>query len=71
MRDFAQSQTDREVAENLRRAIHGRGAFRYFLDLVNQYSLRDKWFEFKKPALERIAREGLEEASIPFTAELD
>jgi hypothetical protein len=71
MRDFAQSQTDREVAENLLLAIHGRGAFRYFKDLVNQYGLRDEWFEFKKHALEEIAREALEEADIPSTEEPD
>jgi hypothetical protein len=71
MRDFAQSQTDREAAENLLRAIHGRGALRYFKDKVNQYGLRDEWFEFKKRALERIAREALEEAGIPFTEEPD
>ena len=69
MRDFAQSQTDQEVAENLLRAIHGRGAFRYFKDVVNQHGLRDEWFEFKKRALEEIARESLEEAGIPFSEE--
>ena len=71
MRDFAQSQTDREAAENLLRAIQGRGAFRYFKDKVNQYGLRDEWFEFKGRALERIARRALEEAGIPFTEEPD
>ncbi len=69
MRDFAQSQTDQEATENLLRAIHGRGAFRYFKDKVNQYGLRDEWFEFKQQALEKIAREALEEAGIPFTGE--
>ena len=67
MRDFAQSQTDREAAEDLLLAIHGRGAFRYFKDKVDQYGLRDEWFEFKERALERIAREALEEAGIPFS----
>jgi len=71
MRDFAQSQTDREAAENLLRAIQGRGAFRYFKDKVNQYGLRDEWFEFKKRSLEEIAREALEEAGIPFSEEPD
>ena len=71
MRDFAQSQTDREAVENLLRVIHGRGAFRYFKDKVNQFGLGDEWFEFKERALERIAREALEEAGIPFTEEPD
>jgi hypothetical protein len=71
MRDFAQTQTDQEAAENLLRAIHGRGAFRYFKDVVNQHGLRDEWFEFKERALERIAREALEEAGIPFTEKPD
>ncbi len=67
MRDFARSQTDQKAAENILQAIHGRGAFRYFEDKVNQYGLRDEWFEFKERALERIAREALEEAAIPFS----
>jgi hypothetical protein len=71
MRDFAQSQTDQEAAENLLRAIHGRGAFRYFKDKVNRYGLQDEWFEFKKRSLEEIAREALEESGIPFTKEPD
>ena len=71
MRDFAQSQTDQKAAENLLQAIHGRGAFRYFNDMVDQQGLRDEWFEFKKRSLERIAREALEEAGIPFTEESD
>jgi hypothetical protein len=69
MRDFAQSQTDREAADNLLRAIQGRGAFRYFKDMVDRYGLRDEWFQFKGRALEEIAREALEEAGIPFTEE--
>ena len=71
MQDFAQSQTDQKAAEDLLRAIHGRGAFRYFKDKVDQYGLRDEWFEFKGRALERIARRALEEAGIPFTEEPD
>jgi hypothetical protein len=48
------------------RAIQGRGAFRYFKDMVDRYGLRDEWFEFKERALKEIAREALEEAGIPF-----
>jgi hypothetical protein len=66
MRDFAQAQTDQETADNLLRAIQGRGAFRYFKDMVDRYGLRDEWFGFKERALEDIAREALEEAGIPF-----
>ncbi len=71
MRDFAQSQTMQEVAENLLRAIHGSGAFRYFKEMVNRHGLRDEWLEFKQRALEKIAREALKEAGIPFTEEPD
>jgi hypothetical protein len=39
--------------------------------VVNQHGLRDEWFEFKERALERIAREALEEAGIPFTEKPD
>jgi len=71
MRDFAKSKTDREAGENLLRAIHGKGAFRTFKDVVDQHGLRDEWLEFKERALESIAREALEESGIPFTKEPD
>jgi hypothetical protein len=71
MRDFAQSQTNREAAENLLRVIQGKGVFRYFKDKINQFGLGDEWFEFKERALERIAREALEEAGIPFSEKPD
>jgi hypothetical protein len=69
VRDFAQTQTVQEVAENLLQAIHGSGAFRFFKNRVDQFGLRDEWFEFKKRSLEEIAREALKEAGIPYTQE--
>lgn len=67
MRDFAQSQTEQSIAEDLLRAIQGRGAFRYFKDRITQYGIREQWFAFKDTVLQEIAREALEEAGIPFT----
>lgn len=41
MRDFASSQKDEGVAEDLLQAIQGRGAFRYFKDRVHEAGLAD------------------------------
>ena len=43
MKDFSQSIDDDDAREQLLRAIHGTGAFRYFKDLVFRYGLRDQW----------------------------
>jgi hypothetical protein len=59
MNDFSQSIADDDLREQLLRAIHGTGAFRYFKDLVFQHSIRDQWHQFKLQALERIAADWL------------
>jgi hypothetical protein len=69
MRDFARSQPDDRVAERLLRAIQGKGAFRYFKDVLFEENLRDAWFAFRQRALEEIAEEFLTAAKIPYTKE--
>jgi hypothetical protein len=69
MRDFAQSQADDRLAERLLRAIQGKGAFRYFKDVLIEEGIRDAWFDFRQRAFEQIAEEFLTQAKIPFTKE--
>jgi len=69
MQDFAQSQPDQNVAERLFRAIHGKGAFRYFKDVLSDEGIRDEWFAFRQRALEEIAEEFLTDAQIPYKKE--
>ena len=69
MRDFARSQADERLAERLSRAIQGKGAFRYFQNVLVDENLRDAWSAFRQRALEEIAEGFLAEAKIPYTKE--
>jgi hypothetical protein len=69
MKDFSHSIADDDVREQLLRAIHGTGAFRYFKDLVFRYGLRDQWYEFKLQALERIAADWLDARGVVIRGE--
>ena len=71
MQKFAQSQTDERLSESLLRAIHGKGAFRYFKDVVFREGIRDEWFSFRQRALEQIAEEFLMRENIPYRKEAD
>lgn len=44
MRDFAISLSDAALGERLLRAIHGRGAFRCFKDLLYDARIEKQWF---------------------------
>lgn len=48
MERFIRTVEDPELRERLWRAIDGRGAFRYFKDVVGEHpQVRERWFEFK------------------------
>ena len=64
MRDFADSVESGKISEELLRAIHGAGAFRYFKDTLRRRGIEKKWFEFRDEALKTIAREWCEEEGI-------
>ncbi|MCI0561764.1 MAG: hypothetical protein MN733_25030 [Nitrososphaera sp.] len=66
MQKFANSQDDDRLVDTLNRAIHGKGAFRYFKDVVFREGMRDEWYAFRQAALEEIAKTFLEEARIPY-----
>jgi hypothetical protein len=56
MRDFVRRVPDRRAADQLARAIEGRGAFRRFKDtLFDHTDLREKWFAFHDLRMRRWA----------------
>jgi hypothetical protein len=65
MRRFAETRPSHLAAE-LQSAIHGRGAFRMFKEVVYRHGVADEWFEFKRQSLRQIAAEALESEGIPF-----
>ncbi len=66
MEDFIATVQDRHLRDRLWRAISGRGAFRYFKDVLDDYPReRERWFEFKdaqvrQRVLNWLAEEGIE-----------
>jgi hypothetical protein len=43
MREFAESVEPERFSDDLQRAIHGAGAFRYFKDTLRQYRREQDW----------------------------
>jgi hypothetical protein len=53
------------LQERLERAISGRGAFRYFKDVLLDYPVeRERWFQFKRDRLQQRIRDWLESQAI-------
>lgn len=66
MEAFIDSLADETLRNDLDRAIHGKGAFRYFKDRVLDLGIREDWFRFRDAAFRRIAVEWCEENDIPY-----
>ena len=49
-------------------AIHRRGAFRHFKDLLLRHGMRESWYAFRGEALRKIAIEWCEDNEIAFQA---
>jgi hypothetical protein len=65
---FCHSIGDEGTRTEFLGSIRGRGAFRYFKDLLLRHGLLDSWFAFRGEALKKIAIEWCEEHEIPFQA---
>lgn len=64
MADFADLQHDLNIADRLRRAIEGRGAFRRFREAVDQLDLFEAWIEFSNDRELGRARQFLAEEGV-------
>ena len=61
MEDFIATVRNRRLQERLERAISGRGAFRYFKDVLLDYPAeRERWFQFKRERLHQRILDWLE-----------
>jgi len=69
MERFARSLKDAAVSDELDAAVHGRGAFRRFKDVVHRLGIADEWYRFRDAALEEIAIEFLEAHEIAYERE--
>ncbi len=55
MEEFVWSLPEGKMQDELERAIHGRGAFRRFKDMVYDFGIEEKWFDYKAAAYKNIA----------------
>jgi hypothetical protein len=61
METFIDTVRNPRLHDQLERAIGGRGAFRYFKDVLLDYPTeRERWFSFKQERLQQRIREWLE-----------
>jgi hypothetical protein len=54
MERFIRSLDDEDAADQLWRAIKGRGAFRYFKDTLHRLGIQDDWYAFRDEAMKRF-----------------
>ena len=66
MADFASSVENDSLRDELLSAIHGRGAFRYFKDVLHRRGMKEQWYEFRTQALREIAVNWLEEHGVSY-----
>jgi Uncharacterised protein family (UPF0158) len=66
MRDFSSTVGSEGLRDELVRAIHGRGAFRRFKEVVRLHGIESEWFTFRADALARIARDWCDQHGIVY-----
>lgn len=69
MEEFIWNLDDEQQQNQLENAISGRGAFHYFRDLVDQFEITQKWYNFRETAYEKIAREWCHDEQIMIEAD--
>lgn len=68
---FAETLEDDSLRAEFRRALHGRGVYRRFRNLIQRHDLEKAWNDFETAALTRLAREWLEENGLPFRDDME
>lgn len=64
MEEFIGNLKDDKQQNQLENAINGRGAFRYFRNLVDQFGITQDWYDFRDATYEKIARAWCEDNKI-------
>ena len=68
---FARSRDDVDLAEELSRVIHGRGAFRGFKDALHRQGVEEDWYRFRDAEVAELAAQWLDLHSIAYARDLD
>ena len=65
MERFIGTVEDARAAEDLWRAIKGKGAFRYFKDTANRLGMLKRWYQYRDDGLKECLLDWAEANSIP------
>jgi hypothetical protein len=66
MESFIRSLPEGETAEELWRAIKGRGAFRYFKDTLYRLGIQDSWYRYRDAAMKEFVIEWAVANNVPY-----
>jgi len=66
MLDFADERANSNIRAQLIDAIHGDGAFRLFRRTIERLGVEEQWHQFRGQAMERFARQWLEENNLRY-----
>ena len=58
------------AAEQLWRAIKGKGAFRYFKDTLHRLGLQDQWYRYRDLAMKEFVMAWAKQNGVPYTDDL-
>lgn len=67
MRDFIDQLTDENAADQLRQAIRGKGAFRYFKDTLHRLDLIDSWYDYRHATMKEFVIAWADSHQVPYT----
>ncbi len=70
MEEFIHSIDDDEAADQLWRAIKGRGAFRYFRDTLHRLGIQQSWYDYLEKAQREFVIKWAKENNVPFEDDL-
>ena len=69
MERFCLSVKDREVSEELYRAIKGKRAFRSFKEILERFGMADEWYKYRDEAIKQITIDWCKSNHIQFEEE--
>jgi hypothetical protein len=66
MEEFCYTVENAKHRDILLDSIRGKGAFQRFRETLERFVLKDEWFSYRQNALQKIARDWLEENKIAY-----
>ena len=66
MERFSRSLEDESAAEQLWRAIKGKGAFRHFKDTLHRLKIEKQWYEYRDKAMKEFVIDWAESHGVAY-----